>query len=189
MITVKWSHPEIDGLREDEITKLSNFDPNRQADIASIRRFMEKNKHVLASGRILDFGAGKLGTCRQPQPYKDLVSKDAEYLPYDIGDTLPVPPFDTIMCNQVTQAVLDVPQMLKDFYDWLEPTKGILIMTYGANWEEVEENDLWRFTKRGMERLLHRNGFIIGVHERRAEVCLHNFRFALGYGVVAKVNA
>lgn len=188
MITVKWSHPQIEGLRQEDAVNLSNFDPIRKADIASIRGFVENNKHILAAGRVLDFGAGRVGTCRNPQPFRDLVSKDAEYLPYDLGDIFPEPPFDTIMCTQVTQYVPDVALMLKDFYKWLAPTKGFLLLTYATNWDEVEATDLWRFTRSGMHDLLVDAGFIIGIHERRAEVCLGYFKFPLGYGVVAKVN-
>src|SRR5438093_6368333 len=78
------------GLTEAERRALYEFDPIRQADIASIRRFVESHCDLLR-GRVLDFGAGKPGTCRQPQPYRDLV--DGTYLPVDEGDWLPPVPF------------------------------------------------------------------------------------------------
>jgi hypothetical protein len=61
-----------------------------------------------------------------------------------------------------------------------------LVMTYPTNWPEVETDDLHRFTKAGMERLLHRAAFNIVVHEQRASVRAVGNRFVLGYGVVAR---
>ncbi len=181
MITVHYSYPQLLGISEQDSQRLKTFDPIRQADICSIRLFMESQRHLLR-GRVLDFGAGKVGTCREPQPYRDLV--EGNYLPYDIGDELPSPPFDVIMCNQVLQYLQDPLTQLIEFYSWLS-FNGKLVMTYQCCWDEVEDNDLWRFTSIGMGRLLLGVGFNIKMHERRAEVKLGNFKFPLGYGVVA----
>ncbi len=174
--------PLVDGLTVEDHDRVRNFDPIRQADITSIRLFMEANRQYL-KGRILDFGAGKPGTCREPQPYRNLVCSGSEYLPYDLGDALPEPPFDTIMCNQVLH-LLDCPQaQMRDFADWLKP-QGIFICTYATNWDEIESMDGWRCTKTAMERLLVRLGLHVIVHERRVEVKLGCFTFPIGYGVV-----
>ena len=78
---------------------------------------------------------------------------------------------------------------------WLTGENGYLVMTYPTNWPEVEPEDLHRFTKAGMERLLTEAGFTIVMHQRRASVFAGEFKnsppfdreeFALGYGVVAK---
>jgi SAM-dependent methyltransferase len=184
VIQVKFNRPVVESIFESERDRVSGYDPIRQADITSIRRFMEAYRELLR-GRVLDFGAGKEGTCREPQPYRYLV--DGEYLPYDVGDKLPEPPFDVIMCNQVMQYLPNPRRQLREFAEWLKPRHGVLILTYGTNWDEVEESDLWRFTKAGMETALRQAGFAVGVHERRAEVVLGNFKFATGYGVVATV--
>jgi SAM-dependent methyltransferase len=162
----------------------------RELERASIRSFVERNRQYL-KGRVLDFGCGRPGTCAVPQPYRDLV--EGEYLGYDLGDRIPVPPFDAILCTQVVQYMEDVPELLRYFHavltrfgqDDLSPS-GHLVLTYPTNWDEVESFDLWRFTKTGMEMLLKTAGFKIVTHERRAEIDLGGFKFPLGYGVVAQ---
>ncbi len=181
MITVHYFNPMLLGLTEQDRQPVRMMDEIRQADIASIRLFMESQKHLL-KGRVLDFGAGKPGTCREPQPYRDLVS--GEYLPYDIGDELPSSPFDVIMCNQVLQYLHSPFTQLVNFCSWLH-LRGKLVMSYQCCWDEAEDTDYWRFTQAGMERMLDQIGFKVDLHERRAEVKLGNFRFPLGYGVVA----
>lgn len=180
MIVVEARHHRTDGVIDQN---LGLFDPVRQAEISSIRAFVRQHKGLLF-GRVLDFGAGKSGICRNPQPYRDLVQAGSEYLPFDQGDTLPAPPFDVVLCTQVFQYLDDPQTILKQFHSWLIPA-GVLILTYPCCWDEVEDNDYWRFTKAGMERLLIGAGFQVGIHERRAEVRMGQFRFPLGYGVVA----
>jgi SAM-dependent methyltransferase len=126
-------------------------------------------------------------------------SAGAEYAPFDRADlpgavaTEDVGPTDpleqkwqTILCTQVVQYVEDVPALLASCARALAPG-GHLVMTYPTNWDEVEAGDLHRFTKAGMERLLATAGFHVVVHERRAAVEVGDFRFPLGYGVVARV--
>lgn len=148
---------------------------------------MEKQRGYL-TGRVLDFGAGA-------EPYRDLVS--GEYVPYDTYEHDIVPKggkrnvgtptgeYDSIMCNQVMQYLPDPQGTLIRFRHWLKPD-GHLVMSYPTNWDEVEVNDYWRFTRKGMERLLSLAGFMPVTHERRAEIALGGFKFPLGYGVVAK---
>jgi SAM-dependent methyltransferase len=186
MITV---HAEpaltIDGLSRYECEEFAEYDPIRQAEIVSIRRFIEARREIFR-GRVLDYGAGKPGTCRQPQPYRYLVERpDVEYLPYDRGDVLPNGPFDVILCTQVLQFVEDPSLTISQFAEWLRPWHGVLVMTYPTNWAECESSDLWRFTKAGVDRMLYRGGFEVGIHELRAEVQIDVFHFPLGYGVVA----
>lgn len=156
----------------------------RDLERTSIRSFMEKHRGYL-KGRVLDFGAGKPGTCREPQPYRDLV--DGEYFPYDRGDTFPMfergVGFDAIICTQVLQYVSYPRTIIEAFAGYLTPG-GYLVMSVPTCWDEVEETDKWRFTKAGIESLLI--GWEILHHERRAEINLGGFRFPLGYGVVAR---
>lgn len=157
----------------------------RDLERASLRAFMEKHRGYL-KGRVLDFGAGKPGTCREPQPYGDLV--DGEYFPYEKGDPVPMfergVRFDAIICTQVLQYVSYPRTIIGSFAACLNPG-GYLVMTLPTCWDEVEETDKWRFTKAGIESLLI--GWEILHHERRAEINLGGFRFPLGYGVVARV--
>jgi SAM-dependent methyltransferase len=156
-----------------------NNDSVRVLERSSIRAFMEHNRQYLR-GRVLDFGAGK-------QPYRDLVQ--GEYVPIVQGDRWPAGDFDCVMCNQVMQ-YLDRPlDFLRCFHGWLLSRQGWLVMTYPTNWDEVEDTDFWRFTKRGMEVLLLQAAeFEIISHERRAEVNLNGFKFPLGYGLVARAR-
>lgn len=149
---------------------------------------MEQSSKYL-KGEVLDFGSGS-------EPYKDIVV--GNYTPYDTYEhriypthsfkrlvTLPVGPFDTVICNQVLQYIDDPIAKLKQLYDVLKPG-GHLVMTYPVSWDEVESTDLWRFTKAGMERMLFKAGLVVIQHDRRAEINLDGFKFPLGYGVVAK---
>jgi|GEM_PF-2541641 len=156
----------------------------RELERTSIRRFMEQHGRYIYGGRVLDFGAGKPETCRTPQPYRDLVHGD--YVPYDEGDPWPAGAlFDAVICTQVMQYLVDPKVWLGRLFGVLKPG-GYLVMTYPTNWDEVEVNDFWRFTKAGMEVLLFQAGFDIVRHERRASIDLGGFRFPLGYGVVAQ---
>jgi SAM-dependent methyltransferase len=149
----------------------------RQLERSSIRRFMEANRQYLC-GRVLDFGAGT-------QPYKDLV--DGEYVPYDKGQLFPtsVGVFDAVMCNQVLEYIPEPTHALQRMKISLK-SGGHLVMTYPTNWDEVEPDDLWRFTKAGMDRLMKLVGLDVCIHERRAQVDLGGFIFPLGYGIVAR---
>ena len=151
-------------------------DPIRQIERASIRAFMVKHRAYL-KGRVMDFGAGE-------QPYRDLV--DGEYCPFEKGGRDPGGYFDAVMCNQVVQYLDDPKQLLA--WGTRAPLKvgGHLVMTYPTNWAEVETEDLWRFTKAGMERLLREIGFTVVAHELRAAVAVGAFQFPLGYGVIAR---
>lgn len=154
----------------------------RVQERSSIREFVESTAHYLI-GDVLDFGAGKPGTCRTPQPYRDLVH--GQYFPYDIGDRPPQPYYDSILCTQVLQYIANPIEQITEFYNLLR-IGGHLVCTYPTSWDEVEPTDLWRFTKHGMERMLIDTGFEIIDHRLRSTVELNGFHFNLGYGVVAK---
>lgn len=150
-------------------------DPIRQIERASIRAFMVKHAHVLG-GRVLDFGSGD-------EPYRDLIR--GEYVPYEKDrGSMPGGYFDAVICNQVLQYVTDPMNVLRwALHASLRPG-GHLLFTYAANWDEVEKEDLWRFTKAGMERLLREAGFTLLDHELRAKVQIGCFSFPLGYGAL-----
>lgn len=154
----------------------------RDAYESAIRRFMEAHSGLL-TGRVLDFGAGKPGTCRVPQPYRDLVS--GEYLPFDKGDEMPAAPFDAVMANQVLQYLPDPVSQLRSFARDLKPG-GHFVATYATNWAEAEQTDLWRITKAGMERALRLIGISVLHHDLMLEIDLNGFKFPLGYGIVGR---
>jgi len=116
-----------------------------------------------------------------------------EYDPFDLGDKWPSGPFDTILCTQVIQYLPDPRRELGWFYQWLNPG-GYLVMTGPTNWEEVEESDLWRFTRSGIRKLVEgrvgesgATGFQVLICESRAELDLGGgAKFSLGWGVVAR---
>lgn len=172
----------------------------RTIERKSIRAFVQRAADDgYLSGRVLDYGCGK-------QPYRDIVeATGGEYVGYDspqyggsvvteeIGDDR-VGRFDwqAILCTQVLQYVHHVAVMLRGFKTDLQEEHGHLVLTYPTNWPEVEPEDLHRFTKAGMERLLVEVGFEIVLHERRAWITADlgngrsNGEFALGYGVIAR---
>lgn len=157
-----------------------DYDRIRQVERMSILRFMEENARFV-EGRVLDYGSGT-------QPYKHLVK--GEYFAHEKNDPPPAPlaPFDAIMCNQVIQFIPDPPAFFRSLADMLH-VGGYLVITWPTNWDEVEADDLWRFTLMGMRKLINDAGFYIHTCTCRAQVRICNFRFPLGYGIVAQKHA
>lgn len=185
MIQVVCPEMVVHGLTEAERDEFHGLDDLRKAELASIRRFIEARRELL-TGRVLDFGAGKPGTCRNPQPYKSLVT--GEYCPYDLGDPNPGGDFDVVLCTAVMQ-YLDAPQLYLNLFRLVLLAKGgTLIMAYNTNWPEVEESDLYRYTKSGMAWMVRQAGFIIGHHEPRCALVAKPNTFVTGYELVAAVN-
>jgi hypothetical protein len=147
----------------------------------SIREFVAS---VDFHGDVLDYGCGQA-------PYRDLVERtarwhglDRTYFPActidrDVG-VWSIDRPNMILCTQVIQYTLD-PQ---DFLANLRSATDTLVLTYPTCWPEVETEDLWRFTRAGMERLCSRAGWDPVRHELRATVG----GFPLGYGLVAKAG-
>ena len=158
-----------------------NPDRIRALETASIREYVTRNASYLR-GRVLDFGAGKPGTCRQPQPYRDLVQ--GEYFPYDIGDSLPSGEFDAILMTQVIQYLPDPRETLNELGLRLRGG-GALVITGPTNWAEVEATDLWRFTCAGIRALLETVAFHVIDVRQRAKVDVGGFVMSLGWGAVA----
>lgn len=155
---------------------IPGYDLIRQIERYGILEFMKSNVHLFV-GRVLDFGSGT-------QPYKHLIS--GKYTPHEKGDTIKGM-YDTIICNQVFQYLRDPEQIIESFHTHLT-FGGYLVMTYATNWDEVEDDDLTRITKSGMTKMLEAARFNIIRHERRSQVSFNNFKFPLGYGVVAQTN-
>jgi SAM-dependent methyltransferase len=142
----------------------------RDMERASIREYVARNASYLR-GRVLDFGAGKPGTCRQPEPYRDLVQ--GEYFP-----------FDAVLMTQVIQYLHDPRQTLSQLEALLRGG-GALVITGPTNWAEVEVTDLWRFTRAGIRLLLETAGFRVLDVQQRAEMDIGGFVMSVGWGAVA----
>lgn len=144
------------------------------------------------SGRVLDYGCGF-------QPYRKVVEyKGGDYTGYDraflpanqSGDVGPDDPdwprsFDTVLCTQVIQFTHDPYLFLRELHGYLVEG-GHLVMTYPTNWPEVEETDLWRFPRAGMESLLTQANFTVVMHQRRESIFDAGYEWALGYGVICR---
>lgn len=155
----------------------------------SIRRFVQRvADDGLLSGTVLDFGCGQ-------QPYRPIVeAAGGMYHPFDrrhyggnvsrkdVGEVLPT--YEAIICTQVIQYV-DAPSFIIETLFNALKSGGHLVLTYPTCWPELRD-ELWRFTKIGMERLLTEEGFVIQYHDERSAMEFTGFRLALGYGVVAR---
>lgn len=177
----------------------------RDYERETIRRFVQSvADEGFFRGQVLDYGSGK-------EPYRGIVeAAGAEYVPYDratfggavngtdVGEK-PLHP-DVVLCTQVIQYVHFPQDTVREWKALLrESNHGHLVLSWPTNWPEVEDADLWRFTKAGMRRMLEAAGFEILSCERRGVVYDPQFEwgsakrlratgeeFALGYGVVAK---
>lgn len=166
------------------------MDVVRQAMNAGIRRFVSSHSELL-SGRVLDYGAGKPGTCRTPQPFRSLLWGCTDYRPWEPGDRdlLDAPgQFDAILCTQVVQNVEHLYDLFESFHFCLKPG-GHLILTYPVAWEEFEsasEPEYWRITKHGAWLLAH-NFFTILEHYPLAQLKIDGcLNLVLANGLVAR---
>lgn len=168
----------------------------RELEASSIRRFVQSAADDgYLSGRVLDFGCGK-------KDYESVITNaggkyhgyDRKRFPGNVSgknygsDNWCGRDWDAILCVQVLQYIPfgQVEDLIADFASTLLERGGVLVMTYPTHWPEVEPEDLHRFTKAGVERLLTEAGFTIVRHERRAELVNRDGMFALGYGAVAR---
>lgn len=176
------------------------------------------------SGRVLDYGCGKQPYRDIVEAAGgEYVGYDRSVFPANVGgedmfmeNLGNYQKWDTILCNQVVQYVpieqdTEEGDGLQGMLSWIcsllqwydmdqqDPPRmiqkrGHLVLTYPTTWPEIELEDLHRFTKAGMERLLVDAGFEIVKHERRAEVYARRAGIresqddvlALGYGCVAR---
>ena len=155
----------------------------RQATRAGIRRWVNEHRELL-TGRVLDYGCGKPGTCAIPQPYRSLLMPDAVYVGWEPGDVFDFFHYDAILCTQVLQNVDDPLEVMRCFAELLKPD-GALVLTYPVAWEEIEQ-ERWRFTRQGIWALCHEAGLEIRCHECLARVVLDGaLSLALVNGLVA----
>lgn len=177
----------------------------RALEHTSIRKFV----HFAADegylrGRVLDYGCGT-------GPYRRIVEEHGgEWFGYDraefpdnhVGDVGDDPfivrdAFDGVLATQVVQYLRRPGSTLRRFNHrgairkerrFFQPLRsgGHLVLSYPTNWPEAQPEDLHRFTKAGMERLLMEAGFEIIHHESRASFTWNRERFSLGGGVIAR---
>lgn len=171
----------------------------REQERAGIETFIRScAAEHFAGKRVLDYGSGR-------QPYRAIVEEaGGEYTPYDApsypgsvaerdttGETFGRT-YDTILCTQVLQFVERPRLFLIELRGrFLRPTEGpvALVMTYTTHWPEIEPGDLYRYTARGMERMLTDAGFDIARHEPRHVLATtpDGEQLRSGYGVVATI--
>ncbi len=189
---------EAEGLVTADLAPHANLDAIRQVDVASTELFVREFSYLL-TGRVLDFGAGVAGSCRVPQPYRHLVERPGvTYCAADLADIdghdfrildamiRDAAPFDSILCTQVFQYLEDAGAGQLGRFAEIVPPGGRLIMTYATNWDEVEKSDRFRCTRSGMEVLLTSTGWLVEEHRLKCCIRIGNFRFPIGYGVVAR---
>lgn len=169
----------------------------RERERGSILEFLTMVGHLFTDSDVLDLGCGK-------QPYRGLVeAHGGRYTPYDrmgypastvttdVGqeDPLSWSDWDVILCTQVIQYVSEVDEWLREIRDALRPTDGerkagVLVMTGPTNWPEVEPEDLWRFTQRGISLLLEEHFALVNVYHRDS-IAVNDIRLSMGWGAVA----
>jgi SAM-dependent methyltransferase len=160
-------HPGTDPLRGCS-ERLRTFVEQAPLERRSIFEFVAYQARALPAGvRVIDIGAGDA-------PYRELfaaqtyVTLDHAETPHTgkvdlIGSADAIPArngsFDAVLCTQVLEHVPEPLCALREFRRVLVPG-GTLIATVPFAWEEHElPHDYFRYTKAGIEHLLHRSGF------------------------------
>lgn len=158
-------------LSPTELALYGKLDTVRMMVNSAIRRFVNDHRELL-SGRVLDYGAGKPGSCRIPQPFRHLIGAK-DYCAWEPGNESPftcLEYWEGILCTQVIQNVDDCVFLFRSFAGSLKPG-GHLVLTYPVAWQEIEQ-ELWRFTQHGVWALCHQAGLVIVDHRSLAEVNL-----------------
>lgn len=165
----------------------------QELERASIESFVSSQSGYL-TGTVLDLGCGK-------QPYRHIVEAvGGDYIAFDRADYPAnvsgedVGPdvdfdgvrFDAVLCTQVIQYLEEPYDQLLGIREMLV-AGGHLVMTGPTNWPEREGEDLFRFTRAGIEKLLRWAGFDVVVLQPRANVLVATgFELSLGWGAVAR---
>ncbi len=158
-----------------------------EVENSTIREFVRSCGDHLG-GSVLDYGCGK-------QPYRTIVEDHGgTYVGYDrkefggnvsgrdigkLGGE-----FDAILCTQVLPYVHEVGEALFDLREMLI-TGGRLILTYSAAWPVIRD-ELWHFTKIGMEALLEQAGFTVERHDLRHDLGFDGWSVPMGYGALCR---
>ena len=154
-----------------------------------IRDFVED--HSWYGKAVLDFGCGNA-------PYRGIIeAAGGTWMGYhrrfypgaiavDQGPDNPLAGhWDSILCTQVLQYVLDPNHLIARFRESLIHSGGELVLTYATNWPEVEPQDLWRFSRTGIEFLLSEEWDVVQ-HERLGALPFGDReQLPLGGGLVA----
>lgn len=165
----------------------------RAREQESIASFVDQALEGTPGGDLLDYGSGD-------SPYFAVV-EDAGYRYHafdragfpasradaDVGDEDVLAGdcrWDAILCTQVIQYVPEPFELLTDFR-WALKEGGLLVLTGPTCWPEVEDSDLWRFTRAGVRTIAEGAGFTVQRLETRFTVAAEGERFPVGYGLVA----
>jgi hypothetical protein len=183
MITLNAYSPTAVELTPAESSLYGQMDRVRQATNAGIRRWVTQWRDLLR-GRVLDYGAGKPGTCRIPQPFREILNA-TDYVPWEPDDPEPSGAFDAILCTQVIQN-FDMPHGRFFNFHGLLRNNGHLVLTYPVAWEEIEQ-EYFRYTQKGLWMLCHKAGLEIVQHETLVRVAIDgSLTLNLVNGLVAR---
>lgn len=168
----------------------------REEERRTIRAFLDHMAGVFAAARVLDYGCGT-------KPYRELIEGhggryvgfDRSHFPgstarTDRGANDPLDPtngWDVVVCTQVIQYWPDPEAELRAILHALRP-KGWLLMTGPVNWEEIENEDLVRFTKAGIEKLLNDVGFYDVTAFSRHGIELNDIQLSLGWAATGRAS-
>lgn len=183
-LIMQFHSPDVIEHTTMELALYGKLDPVRMMVNSAIRRFVGEHRELM-NNVVLDYGAGKPGSCRVPQPFRHLITA-ASYHPWEPGDDPPaVGVYSAILCTQVLQNVFDLPSLFRQFAGYLRPG-GHLVVTYPVAWQEIE-NELWRITKHGAWALCHQANLAVLVNEEIATLQIDGtMPLSLVNGLVAR---
>ena len=144
------------------------YQPERVLLEEQIRRLAPK-----VPGKVLDVGGGDGRRYRHhfdsedftsvdidPKTFPDIVAS-CENLPFSEGT------FDTVLCSQMLEHVLDPRKCLEEIYRVLKSGGKLLVTVPQLNELHAEPNDFWRFTNYGITLLCSYAGFKSEVVDQR----------------------
>ena len=135
----------------------------------AIRSICERHLSGKAGLTLLDFGCGTM-------PYRPLLEKYvAQYIGVDLpgnpdadfyaelsGKTnLPSECADLVVSTQVLEHVLKPSEYLRECYRLLKPDGLLILSTHGYWMYHPDPQDLWRWTSKGLKRIIEESGFQI----------------------------
>lgn len=139
-----------------------------------------------------DFPANVSGERVVPEGYRMEVEEETDHMTALFRWTREHGYIDVVLCTQVLQYIpgdyLWAPDgFFLDLKILMDDDNETFVITYPTHWPEVEKEDLHRFTKAGMERLLKDADLEVVEHvPRHATYLLGGEALVHGYGLVAK---
>jgi SAM-dependent methyltransferase len=134
----------------------------RKAYSSAINKYLDKSKPY----RLLDYGCGEM-------PYKPLFGINVEYIGYDFVDNQKASKFlnlqntteednlsvDLVISSQVLEHVENTSVYLEEIHRVLKNEGLLLLSTHGYWMYHPTPQDLWRWTREGLNRILFDSSF------------------------------